>query len=53
MKKYSLPSIHLISLGTEAACLYVTSEIPTGDKPGYFDTKQQRSPIWPEDSSDK
>ena len=53
MNKYSLPSIHLISLGTEAACLYTTSEIPSSDTPGYFDTKQQRSPIWQEDSSDK
>ena len=49
MKKYFYPSIRLISLGAEASTLYTTSEIPSSDNPGYFDTKRQRSPIWPED----
>ena len=53
MKKYSLPSIHLISLGAEAACLYTTSEIPSSDTPGYFDTKQQRSIIWQDDEEEE
>ena len=52
MKKYSYPSIRLISLGAEASTLYTTSEIPSSDTPGYFDTKKQRSPIWTDDSSD-
>ena len=46
MKKYSYPSIRLISLGAEASTLYTTSEIPSSDNPGYFDTKRQDSPIW-------
>ena len=53
MKKYSYPSIRLISLGAEAACLYTTSEIPSSDTPGYFDTKQHGSLIWPEGDSDR
>ena len=53
MKKYSYPSIRLISLGAEASTLYTTSEIPSSDNPGYFDTKQQRSIIWQDDEEEE
>ena len=46
MKSYVTPTARKISLGAEAATLYTTSEIPSSDNPGYFDTKRQDSPIW-------
>lgn len=52
MKNYVAPTARKISLGAEASTLYTTSEIPSSDTPGYFDTKKQRSPIWTDDSSD-
>ena len=53
MKNYVTPTARKISLGAEAATLYTTSEIPSSDNPGYFDTKQHGSLIWPEGDSDR
>ena len=53
MKKYSHPSVRLISLGAEASYLHTASEVPIDDGPGYFDTKRQRSIIWQDDEEEE